>query len=120
MSSKSTQGVSNSGTFKRFKCSHKGIDGVRVAAKSNQKSENFNKALRKGFYSTLISQLLFRWTEKKYIEASNAGTASKNPNSGRTVTPLNRKPAVMKRKNNPIPAFDIRSTMHIFFIGSPH
>jgi hypothetical protein len=106
--------------FIRPKGPHKGIDSPRGAAKSHQIAENFNKARRKCFYSTSISQRLFRWTEKKYIEASNAGTASKNPNSGRTVTPLNRKPAVIKRKNNPIPAFDIRSTMHIFFIRSPH
>jgi hypothetical protein len=98
----------------------KALMALGVLQVSHHIDENFNKARRKCFYSTSISQLLFRWAEKKYIEASNVGTASKNPNNGRTVTPLNRKPAVIKRKNNPIPAFDIRSRMHIFFIRSPH
>jgi hypothetical protein len=97
---------------------------ISVALKAPPKTyhiaENFYNARRKCFYSTSISQLLFKWAEKKYIEASNAGTANKNPKSGRTVIPLNIKPAVTKRKKTPILAFDIRSTMHIFFITSPH
>jgi hypothetical protein len=58
---------------------------------------------------------LFKWAEKKYVEARNAGTASKKPKKGSTVMPLTRKATAVIRKNNPIPAFDIRSTMHIFF-----
>jgi hypothetical protein len=72
-------------------------------------------------YLISISQLLFKCAEKKYAEAKNAGTASKNPINGNTVMPLNRKPAAVNRKNNPIPALDIRSTMHVsLFIRSPH
>jgi hypothetical protein len=81
---------------------------------------NTVSAWRKQRYFISISQLLFRWAEKKYSEASNAGTARKNPIKGKTVTPLNKKPTAVKRKNNPIPALDIRSTIHIFlFMGSP-
>ena len=106
--------------FKRPKWPQQDIDSALGTSNSYHTAANFYISRRNCLYSTLISQLLFRWTEKKYIEASNAGTANKNPKSGRTVMPLNRKPAATKRKNNPILTLDIRSRKHIFFIRSPH
>jgi hypothetical protein len=76
---------------------------------------NKTRARRKHLYLASISQLLFKWAEKKYAEAINAGTASKKPKKGSTVMPLTKKATAVIRKNNPTPAFDIRSTMHIFF-----